>query len=322
MRRALLVLLAVLALGCRRRRVEPHAIATPPTPLGDVEIVVLGTAQDGGLPHVGCHAAPCERARRDASFRRLVVSLGIVDRRADRRFLVEATPDLPLQLDRLDLVAGGARPRGQNSVDGVLLTHAHIGHYTGLVHFGREVSATRNLPVYASERMLGFLQGAGPWKLLFDFGHASPHILPADLAVALTDRVRVTAIVVPHRDELSDTVAFRIEGPTRKLLFLPDIDRWEKWPRRIEDEVAAVDIALLDATFYGANEVPGRNAAEIPHPLVTDTLARLGALAKSKRIVLVHLNHSNPIADPASPEATVVRASGLEVGQDGMRFAL
>ncbi len=321
MRRAVLALFAVLALGCRRRRAEPRGEPAP-TPLGDVEVVVLGTAQDGGLPHVGCHAAPCERARRDVSFRRLVVSLGILDRRAGQRFLVEATPDLPAQLDRLDLIAGGARPRGQNPVDGVLLTHAHVGHYVGLVHFGREVSATRALPIYASERMLGFLQGAGPWKLLFDFGHAKPHIVPPDQPVALTDRLKVTAIVVPHRDELSDTVAFRFEGPTKKLLFLPDIDRWEKWSRRIEDEVAGVDIALLDATFYGANEVPGRNAAEIPHPLVTDTVARLRTLAKGKRIVLLHLNHTNPLADPKSAEAEAVRAAGLEVGEDGMRFAL
>lgn len=255
----------------------------------------------------------------------MVVSLGIVDRIADKRFLVEATPDLPQQLDRLDAFSGGARPRGQNPIDAVLLTHGHIGHYAGLVHFGREVAATHSLALYGTDRMLGYLRGAGPWSLLFELHQVEPHAMTKDEPVQLSERLRVTAIAVPHREEFTDTVAFRFEGPTKKLLFLPDIDRWDEWERRgvrVEDAVASVDIALLDATFYGEGEVPGRKASEIPHPLVTDTIARLRSLASKHRIVLVHLNHSNPLADPKSDEARIVREAGLEIGADGMRFAL
>lgn len=288
----------------------------------DVEVVVLGTAQDGGLPHVGCHEEPCERARREPSFRRRVVALGIVDHRADRRFLVEATPDLPEQLDLLDDVAGGHRPRRTNPVDGVLLTHAHIGHYTGLVHFGREVASTRALPLYGTARMIEFLRGAGPWSQLFALSQVDARVVTPGETIELTPRLRVTAVAVPHRDELSDTVAFRFEGPTKKLLFLPDIDRWEKWDRRIEDEVRSVDVAMLDATFYSAAELPGRSIEEIPHPLVTSTIDRLRPLAKGHRVVLVHMNHSNPICDPDGEQAARVRDAGLETATEGMRLAL
>lgn len=304
------------------------AASTRPMPVGpdpsgaDVEVVVLGTAQDGGLPHVGCHAEPCERARRDRSLRRPVVSIGIIDRRAQKRFLVEATPDLPAQIDALDAVAGGPRLRGVNPVDGVVLTHGHIGHYTGLVHFGKEVASTRQLPIFGTERMLAFLRGSGPWSLLFDLGQVEGHVLEPDDPAGLTGNVRLVPILVPHRDELTDTLGIRIEGPTRKLLFIPDIDRWESWDRRIEDEVRAVDVALLDATFYSAAELPGRSLADIPHPLVTETVARLRALARSRRVILIHMNHSNPICDPASPESRAVREAGLEIAREGLRIPL
>lgn len=294
----------------------------PRRPTSTVEVVVLGTAQDGGLPHVGCHEAPCERARHDPSFRRLVVSLGIVDRTAHRRFLVEATPDLPEELDRLDAFAGGARPRGRNPVDGVLLTHGHVGHYTGLVHFGREVASTKSLPLYGTDRMLAFLRGAGPWSLLFELHQLEGRTLRPDRPTSLTRRLRVTPVVVPHRDEFTDTVGLRFEGPSKKLLFVPDIDKWERWERHIEDEVARVDVALLDATFHSPAELPGRSLDEIPHPMVTETVARLARLAKRKRIVFIHMNHSNPICDSESDEARAVRAAGFEIAKEGDSFGL
>jgi len=250
------------------------------------------------------------------------VSLGIVDRVADRRFLVEATPDVPEQIDLLDSVAGDPRPRGTNPVDAVLLTHAHIGHYTGLIHFGREVSSTKALPLHATDRMFEFLKSAGPWSLLFELSQVAPHPLTPDRPTTLTDRLRVIPIVVPHRDEFSDTVGFRFEGPRKKLLFIPDIDRWERWERSIEAEVEAVDIALLDATFHSPAELPGRSLEEIPHPMVTETALRLKGLARSRRVILIHMNHSNPICDPESAEARSVRAAGLEVATEGMRFGL
>src|SRR5580693_6001704 len=73
--------------------------ALPPPP--SVEAIVLGVAQDGGVPHLGCTQDFCRRARRDPSLRRLVASLGLVDRQAGKRFLVDATPDLPAQAERL-----------------------------------------------------------------------------------------------------------------------------------------------------------------------------------------------------------------------------
>jgi len=170
--------------------------------------------------------------------------------------------------------------------------------------------------------MLSFLRGAGPWSQLFRLGQVEGNQVTPDQPTSLTERLEVVPIVVPHRDEFSDTVAFRIIGPHKKILFVPDIDRWDRWDRRIEAEVEAVDVALIDGTFFGSGELPGRDVREIPHPMVADSMQRLSALSRSRRIVFIHMNHTNPLLDPTSAESKAVRGAGFDIATEGMRFEL
>jgi pyrroloquinoline quinone biosynthesis protein B len=283
-----------------------------------VHAVVLGIAQDGGVPHLGCTQELCVRARLDPSLRVRVASLGLVA--GEKRFLIDATPDLPSQIESLNAgrtLADRARP-----VDGILLTHAHVGHYTGLLHLGREVLGARGVKVFATARMAAFLRGNGPWSQLVTLGNIELVEIEPGRPFDLAPGLRATAWTVPHRDEFSDTVAYRIEGPTRKLLYVPDIDKWEKWDRRLEDEVAAVSVALLDGTFEREAELPGRSLREIPHPLVGETAARLAGLPLPGRDVrLIHLNHTNRLLwdDEARREAL---GRGLAVARDGDEIPL
>jgi pyrroloquinoline quinone biosynthesis protein B len=283
-----------------------------------VKAVVLGIAQDGGVPHIGCLQEPCVRARRDPAARQRVASLGLVA--GDRRFLVDATPDLPSQLESLN--AGRTLADRTRPVDGILLTHAHVGHYAGLMYLGREALGARGVPVYATARLGAFLRANGPWSQLVALGNIELREIEPGRAFELAPGLRVIALQVPHRDEFSDTVAFRIEGPTRKLLYVPDIDKWEKWDRRLEDEVAAVAVALLDGTFERETELPGRSLLEIPHPLVGETAARLaGRTAAGRDVRLIHLNHTNRLLwDAAALEEA--RQRGLGVARDGDEIPL
>jgi pyrroloquinoline quinone biosynthesis protein B len=282
-----------------------------------VRAVVLGTAQDGGVPHIGCTQPLCVRARRDPSKRVRVACLGLIDDRAGERFLIDATPDLPSQLDSLNQgrrVADRRRP-----VDGILLTHAHVGHYAGLMYLGREALGARAVPVYATPRMASFLRSNGPWSQLVSLGQVELREVEPGRETALTPSLAVTPLRVPHRDELSDTVAYVVRGPGRMVLYVPDIDKWEKWERRLEDEVAKVDIALLDGTFFSADELPGRSPAEVPHPTVGETMARLGAL--SSRVAFIHLNHTNRLLwDTAAQRA--LRRRGFSIAEDGRVLSL
>jgi pyrroloquinoline quinone biosynthesis protein B len=288
------------------------------------EAVVLGIAQDGGVPHAGCHQALCVEARKDPAKRRLVASLGLLDSSAGgtRRFLIDATPDFGEQMERL-----GGLP------DGILLTHAHIGHVTGLLQLGREVLGARRVPVYCTAAMAKFLRENRPWSRLVSLENIEIREVAFDREFALSENLHVTAIRVPHRDEDSDTAAFLVRGPERWLLWLPDIDKWEKWDRSLADFLRNPRLtAFVDGTFFDANEIPGRSIEQIPHPLVSETEAILGRAGDplhpldplpplAGRMFFIHLNHTNRLLwDTKALDSVAVL--GIGVAQEGQRVPL
>lgn len=289
---------------------------------GGAELRVLGTAQDGGLPHVACTCQHCEAARRDPARARRVASLALVT--SDGVRLVDATPDLPEQLDALadvrDVVPGRV---DRTPVDGVLLTHAHVGHYLGLAWLGFEAVAAEGVPVHASARMSEFLRTNGPWSQLVAQRDIVLEVLVPGRAMKFGE-VEVVPIVVPHRDEFSDTLGFRFVGPRSTVLYVPDTEPWAKWPQPIEDELVGVDVALLDGSFYSAGELPDRPVETIGHPLMIDTMDRLEPLVRAGtlRVWFTHLNHSNPALDPSSAERKAIERRGFAVLSDGARLPL
>jgi pyrroloquinoline quinone biosynthesis protein B len=296
---------ALFALACRTT-VPPD---TQPFAL------VLGIAQDGGYPQAGCNRPDCVAAWNDPSLRRRVASLAIVDPLSEERWIFDATPDFPSQLRTLDEVAPGNLPR-------IFLTHAHVGHYAGLIHLGREVMGTRGAFVYAMPRMRDFLENNGPWSQLVRLGNIELKVLEEKHPIVFP-RITVMAIAVPHRDEFSETVAFLISGPSRKILWLPDIDKWEKWSTPIESIIARVDVAYIDATFFDERELPGRNLSEIPHPTITETMQRLAPLPASERakVRFIHFNQSNPALRDREIMREI-RSRGFNLASEGERTPL
>jgi pyrroloquinoline quinone biosynthesis protein B len=288
--------------------------------------VVLGSAQDGGLPQIGCMGPHCVAARADTNRRRLVASLLLADPRTGKRWLIDATPDLREQVELARVhpptrSSTGPRPA---LFDGIFLTHAHTGHYTGLIHLGRPAYGAKHLPVFGSERMCAFLSTNGPWDLLIENDNITLQTFKANQTISLGEDLSITALVVPHRAEYTDTFAFLVRGPHRTLLYLPDIDKWELWERRIEEVIASVDVALLDGTFHAEGELPGRNMSEIPHPLIDDTIQRFQELPMDQRrkIVFTHLNHTNPAVDPNSSATARIINVGMAVAEEGQCFDL
>lgn len=269
--------------------------STSPVPR-DPYAVVLGIAQDGAYPQAGCRRADCVEAFDGRRPRELVASLAVVDPESGQRWVIDATPDFADQLHRLEQIAGAPRA-GAPVVDGVLLTHAHMGHYLGLAQLGREVLGARGVPVLAMPRMRAFLEENGPWSQLVTLRNIELRTLVDGERTALNARVGVTPLLVPHRDEFSETVGFMVHLPSQTILWLPDIDKWEKWATSIEAIVKQVDVAFLDGTFYSEDELPGRDLSEIPHPTVRETMTSFAAApaAERRKIRFVHLNQSNPL---------------------------
>ena len=303
---ALVLVLAVLA-GTR----VPHATAA-----ARVErpyVVVLGIAQDGGLPQAGCRKSCCTSGRHED-----VSCLALVDPASRRWWLFDATPDFPAQLERMTREAPAC------SLAGVFLTHAHIGHYTGLMYLGREVMGAKAMPVWVMPRMHEFLTANGPWSQLVKLKNIELRSLEADSSVSLGDSMQVTPFLVPHRDEYSETVGFRIASSRGSVTFLPDIDKWERWNRRIEEVVSGTSVAYLDGTFFDGAELTGRDMREVPHPFITESLDRFATLpaATRSRVRFIHLNHTNPALVKSSPERLRIERSGARVAAAGERVEL
>lgn len=281
----------------------------------DLFIIVLGVAQDGGVPHALCEKSCCSAAWDNPSERKRVSSIGIVDQKSKQCWLIDATPDLPAQLRALQYSASPTRLK----LTGVLLTHGHIGHYTGLMFLGREVASTKALSVYAMPRMKQFLSTSGPWDQLVALKNIHVVGLKDAQSVQLNDRVSVTPILVPHRDEYTETVGFSIRGPSQSCLFIPDIDKWNKWDESISDLVRGHDVAFLDGTFYDGDELPGRDINEVPHPFIIESMKHFESLSQQDRhkIRFIHLNHTNPALDASSNARETIEKKGFIVADEG-----
>lgn len=288
-----------------------HCVAQPHEPF----LIVLGIAQDGGVPQAGTvnHAGWT-----DPDHRRLVVSLAVVDPATSQRWIFEATPDFREQLHRLDLTFPVDHSPG---LSGILLTHAHMGHYTGLMFLGHESIGASDIPVYAMPRMSAFLRSNGPWDQLDRYGNIDLRVLQQGTTVDLSPRISVTPFLVPHRQEYSEVAGYRIDGPNNSVLFIPDIDSWEEWDSlgtRVEDLIREVEVAYLDATFFDGSELPGRDMSGFPHPFISHSMKRFESLPTSERrkVRFIHLNHSNPALRPDSEARRVIIDRGFRVAEE------
>ena len=262
--------------------------------------MVLGTVQDAGSPHLNCKKECCAELLKNPDPRRKVVSLAVVDPKNEKKYLFEASPDIRSQLASLNEIDGY---ESSDFPDAIFITHAHIGHYTGLMYLGRESANADSVPVYTMPRMKSFIENNGPWSQLVNLGNIVPKTLDTAESIQMGP-VTVECFLVPHRDEYSETVGFRITGPNKSVLFIPDIDKWHKWDKSITEYISNVDYAFLDATFYDGEEIRQRDMSEIPHPFVIESMALFEELPdeEKQKIHFIHLNHTNPLLNSDSEQ--------------------
>lgn len=317
-------LCAMLLFSCRETpetllAVSENYKAAPTGP--SVKLVILGTVQDAGSPQIACEKDCCKDLQKYPDITRNVVALGLVDGLHKKSYLIEATPNIGLQLNSL---SGFTSLPSKSLPDGVFLTHAHIGHYTGLMYFGKESLNSKSLPVFVMPQMRTFLAQNGPWGQLVSNENIVLKPLEADKGIVLTPSLSITPFLVPHRDEYSETVGFLIEGPAKKALFIPDIDKWAQWDNSIIKVISEVDYAFIDATFYDEKEINNRDISEIPHPFVIESMALFNDLSSEEKgkIYFIHLNHTNPLLNPKSEAVLEVVSKGFHVANFLQEFEL
>ncbi|SDN58545.1 MBL fold metallo-hydrolase [Bacillus sp. OK048] len=288
--------------------------------MSEVILRVLGTAQDAGLPHPNCFCKNCTEAINHPQFKRLAASLAIILPDEEMWHLIDATPDLKEQMARLQMQYDLKGKMMEN----IFLTHAHLGHYPGLLFLGREAIGASGIPVMAGKKMKQLLEEQAPWSQLTKLGNINIQEIRDGQDIRISPLVTVTPVNVPHRNEFSETFAFWIKGPNKKVLYVPDIDRWHEWNYDIHRVCEEADICLLDGTFHSAKDLEhiGRDIREIPHPLMTETMERLQDLTKQTEIYFTHLNHSNPAIDNDQIIRQEIEAKGFKIAEEEMEIRL
>lgn len=315
---SLLLYLATLLQSCEIPELELKANNDPK--LSKVELIVLGIAQDAGYPQSSCLKECCSHYHNGEIEEKFPTSLALIDREADKIWLFEASPAFREQW-KITQDLSGLTPK--TNPDGIFLSHAHIGHYTGLMQLGHEVMGSKGVKVYAMPRMSKFLNSNGPWDQLIDFENIKIEPIEENTIIQLSKNCKVQAFTVPHRDEYSETVGFKIYGPSQTVLFIPDIDKWGKWKKDIVAEIKEVDYAFIDGTFFNQKELPGRDMSLVPHPFIEESLHLFSDLENSEKskIHFIHFNHSNPMVWDSKSRNDLFK-KGFKLAEQKQQLAL
>ena len=294
--------------------IDSHRQSTP-------FLIILGNVQDGGSPHIGCNKSCCTALWENPNPKRKVTCLGLVDPINEQSFLFEATPDFPEQLKALQMFTPF---QNENIPNGIFLTHAHIGHYTGLMYLGKEAFNSYRTTVFAMPKMQSFLEKNGPWNQLIDEKNIEIQPLINKTYYHINSQIKVKPFLVPHRDEYSETVGFLIEGPNKTALFIPDINKWHEWEEDIMEKITLVNYAFIDGSFLKSNEIKHRDISEIPHPFINETMDLFSSMPAKERnkIHFIHLNHTNAGLNKHSKQAQKIRKKGFHVAEYLKKFPL
>lgn len=317
MLRLFILLIACFVLACEMPSTHSTTNTASPQNKKAPYLMVLGNVQDAGLPQIGCMKACCKEHWHPNAQKKMITALGIIDPISNQTWLFEASPDFKHQTK---LLSDQLNPNQFQLPSGIFLTHGHIGHYVGLMHLGRESMGAHQVPIYAMPRMKQYLETNGPWSQLVDLQNIALQPLQADSLIRLAPNLQVLPFLVPHRGEYTETVGYKIISSNKKILFIPDIDKWEQWERDIKAEITQVDVAFLDATFFKNGEVGNRDMSEIPHPFVEESMHLFDDLPASEKtkVHFIHFNHTNPILQEQHSAKKEVLEKGYNIAEEGL----
>ena len=284
-------------------------------------VLVLGSVQDGGYPHIGCRKKCCQPAWNDPSKRRLVSSLAIVNKSLNQCWIIDASPDIKYQINMISDFLG---IDGTPKINGIFLTHAHTGHYSGLLDLGKEALDSSKISLYAMPQMCDFIKSNSAFQFLIDSENISLELIENNQSINLIDGTSIRPFLVPHRNEMSETVGYGIKSDNKSIVYLPDIDSWEDWNVDIVNLVRENNHLLIDGTFYSRDEISDRDISEIPHPCILDTLERLSKLDKKNRnkVFFTHLNHTNTMLHDSCENKKSLISDGYNIVREGQTFQL
>lgn len=267
-----------------------------------MRVEILGSAQDGGVPHLGCTCRACSAAREDPTKQRYAASIKVSDEEREVNYLFDASPDIRYQL------------AGDDIIDSIFVSHGHLGHTPGLLYLGKESMNAEQVPVYCNPSAAAFIREENyAYRLLVDRNNITLNEFTEGDTIDVMG-LTVEPVGVTHWGDMT-TSAFMIRSKNRSLFYMTDIDQWTE---KALERVREADIAIIDGSFWSKEEI-GRYE-RVPHPPIKESLDRLQDVGTD--VYFTHLNHTNPVLDPDSAERAQVEDAGFVVAEEGMEIDL
>lgn len=287
---------------------------------------VLGSAAGGGVPQWNCGCANCSAARAGIQPQRSSSSFA-VSLTGERWWLVNVSPDIAQQIEAHPPL----RPRGARGtpIAGMLLTDANIDHIGGFAVLRQ--AGDHRFDVYSSAVVREIALAQEAFATFAEPPHAW-HIAEPETTIALEPGL--SARVIPVRgltpgyagraDRVGAVVAYELssEGSAERILFAPVFMAVDE-PLLAAAERATT--AFFDGSFWSDDELGGvgldklaRSLGHAPVGGEAGSLASLRAVGRAGRAFYAHVNNTNPMLDPHSPEAAALATGEIEIAFDGL----
>lgn len=300
-------------------------------------VKLLGTAAGGGFPQWNCACSGCRFARTEAGQAHSRTQNGAaVSCDGHTWYLINAAPDIRAQIEAKPSLQPGSAIRS-SPIAGVILTDAELDHTIGLLSL-REGGT---LNVYATAPVADALTESFPIRpMLEPYAVSRWHEMrPGEPFALFGGQLTVTPFVLgykapryayasSHSDDAATNSAWVIglrlkdEATGGVVVYAPCV---EAWTPELDSRLADADCILIDGTFWSADELTRLGISEldahamghIPISGSGGSLEQLAAFPAARKI-WIHINNTNPIADPTSAEHSIVLNHGFEIGSDGM----
>jgi pyrroloquinoline quinone biosynthesis protein B len=278
-----------------------------------IRIRILGSAAGGGLPQWNCLCPNCAATRKGeiAPQTQSSVAFSTDDQ---RWFLVNASPDLPRQIESTPALQPRPGSLRNSPIAGVLLTNADLDHTLGLLLLRQQQTPVL---VYASDATRSALD----WLelLLHPFGGSTWRTASGDFN-SLSNGLAFRAIEL-HK---SNAFQLRDEVSGRAALIAPVVG---ELTAELRDAINTSHVILFDGTFWNDDELRAvrrgaRSAREMNHLPIGDSSLALLRHSPARRKIYMHINNTNPILMPGSRERALVQQAGIEVACDGLEIIL
>lgn len=293
-----------------------------------MKIIILGAAAGGGLPQWNCGCDNCNAAR-TGRIPALTQSSIAVSADGQGWTILNASPDIRMQL----AVTPALHPTGprQMPLRSVLVTNGDIDHVAGLL----TLRESQPFDLFATAAIHDAL-AANPMLSALRADLVPRRIVSLDQTVELAPGLTATLFAVPGKVPLyqegemvetglvgETTVGVELQAGGRRALYIPGCAEMPGW---LKTRIGGADLLMFDGTLWeddemirmGLGQKTGRRMGHMP---VSETMAELADTPIARR-VFVHMNNSNPLTDPSSPQTAKAEAQDWQVGRDGMEITL